>query len=77
MMILRGEDMRTKIALQNLKNNNIDDEIKDFLIQKLTPKPLVLNDQYGSIRCPNCNTTMISLFDKYCRQCGQRLKKSK
>ena len=66
--------MKTKDALCNLKSNNIDDETKEFLIQKLTAKPLVLNDRYCSIRCPNCNTTMVSLYDKYCRQCGQRIK---
>ena len=66
--------MRTKIALQKLQNDNIDEETKEFLIQKLTAKPLVKDDRYCSIRCPNCNTTMVSIFDKYCRQCGQRIK---
>lgn len=66
--------MKAKIALQNLKNNNIDEETKEFLIQKLTAKPLVKNDRYCSLRCPCCDTTMVSLFDKYCRQCGQRIK---
>ena len=67
--------MKAKIALQNLKNNNIDEETKEFLIQKLTAKPLVENDRYCSIRCPCCDTTSVSIFDKYCRQCGQRIKK--
>lgn len=66
--------MKAKIALQNLKNNNIDDETKEFLIQKLTAKPLVKNDMYCSLRCPCCDTTMVSVYDKYCRQCGQRIK---
>lgn len=66
--------MKTKDALRNLKNNIIDDETKDFLIQKLTAKPLVLNDLYCSIRCPNCNTTRVSIYDHYCRLCGQRIK---
>ena len=66
--------MKAKIALQNLKNNNIDQDTKEFLIQKLTAKPLVKNDRYCSLRCPCCDTAMVSLFDKYCRQCGQRIK---
>ena len=66
--------MKAKDVLRNLKNGNVDDETKDFLIQKLTAKPLVLNDRYCSTRCPSCNTTMVSIFDKYCRQCGQRIK---
>ena len=67
--------MKTKNALQNLKNNNVDEETKDFLIQKLTAKPLMLDDKYCSIRCPNCRTTLVSVYDKYCRQCGQRIKR--
>ena len=42
--------MKTKFALHNLKNDNIDEETKEFLIQKLTAKPLVKNDRYCSIR---------------------------
>ena len=66
--------MRAKNALHNLKTNNVDDETKEFLIQKLTAKSLIMDDRYCSIRCPCCNTTMVSIFDKYCRQCGQRIK---
>ena len=68
--------MRVKIVLRNLKNNNIDEETKEFLIQKLEAKPLIKDDYYCSLRCPCCNTTMVSIFDKYCRQCGQRIKES-
>lgn len=67
--------MKAKIVLQNLKSDNVDEETREFLIQKLTAKPLILDDRYCSIRCPSCNTTMVNIFDKYCRQCGQRIKK--
>lgn len=65
--------MRASIALRNLENNNIDEETRDFLIQKLSFKPLVKDDRYCSLRCPCCNTTKVTMFDKYCRQCGQRI----
>jgi rRNA maturation endonuclease Nob1 len=66
--------MKTKDALLNLRNNNIDEETRQFLIQKLTSKPLVMDDRYYYLRCPTCSTVMFGIYDKYCRQCGQRIK---
>ena len=66
--------MRTKDALLNLKNNNIDEDTRQFLIQKLEAKPPVLNEKYGSLRCPCCDIIIVATFHKYCHQCGQRIK---
>lgn len=67
--------MKTKDALLNLKNNNIDDETREFLIQKLQAKTIIRDDIHCSTRCPRCNIALTSSFYKYCYNCGQRLKR--
>lgn len=65
--------MRAKDVLQQLRDNNLSDNARQFLIDRLEAKPLVKNPKYGSMRCPNCDDVIPYISGNYCMQCGQRI----
>lgn len=64
--------MRTSEALIEIKNSNVNNQTKEFIVSKWEPKQLVVSEKYGSKRCPSCNTC-ITYIGHYCAQCGQKI----
>ncbi len=73
-LLREGEEMRASEVLQNLKDNNITEETRRFLIDKMESKQLIVSKKYGSIRCPCCNTVIQYKTGHYCIECGQKIK---
>lgn len=61
------------IVMQLEDGKELTDEQKQFIIDRWQCKPMVKDEKYGSIRCPNCNDVIIYMNVHYCIQCGQRI----
>jgi transcription initiation factor IIE alpha subunit len=67
--------MRTKDIIDKLKRNEeLNNEERNFIINKWTTKNPVNSDKYDSFRCPSCNCVVAFKSIHYCYQCGQKLK---
>lgn len=61
------------IIIQLEAGKELTDEQKLFIKDKWKRKPLVKNEKYGSMRCPNCDDVITYINACYCSQCGQRI----